>query len=103
MLQEHPDTVRNFVMALLKGWRQALDPRNKEEAIATVYQFDRDTPVKIIRKQLTATRKLMRPSGAFQVGRIDVEAWKQTERIMLEQKLIPGPISVEKILRDRTP
>jgi len=32
-------------------------------------------------------------------GSIDVEAWKQTERIMLAQKLIPVPVSVEKALR----
>ena len=103
MLRERPDTVENFVTALLSGWRQALDPENKEEAIATVHQFDRDTPVEIIRKQLTATRRLMKPSQAVQIGRIDMEAWKQTERIMLKQKLIPGPVSVEKILKDRSP
>jgi NitT/TauT family transport system substrate-binding protein len=59
--------------------------------------------VEIIRKQLTATRRLMKPSQAVQVGRIDMEAWKQTERIMLKQRLISGPVSVERILRDRYP
>jgi NitT/TauT family transport system substrate-binding protein len=101
MLQERPETVETFITALLKGWREALDPGNKEEAISTVHQFDRDTPVEIIRKQLTATRRLMKPSDAVQIGGIDVEAWKQTERIMLEQKLIPGPVSVERILKNR--
>ena len=41
----------------------------------------------------------MKPSSGIQIGRIDLEAWKQTEQIMLEQKLIPGPVSVERILR----
>ena len=42
---------------------------------------------------------LMKPSPETAIGRIDVEAWKQTERIMLEQKLIADRVSVERILR----
>ena len=103
MLRECPGTVENFVTALRNGWRQALDPGNKKEAIAIVQKFDRDTPVEIIRKQLTATRKLVKPSDTFPIGRINMEAWKQTEQIMLAQKLIPGPVSVGKILQDRYP
>jgi NitT/TauT family transport system substrate-binding protein len=103
MLRERPGTVEKFVTALQKGWRQALDPEKKEEAVAIVQKFDRDTPVEIIRKQLTATRRLMQSSRVVQIGRIDTQAWKQTERIMLEQKLIPGPVSVGKILKDRCP
>jgi NitT/TauT family transport system substrate-binding protein len=99
MWKERPGTIQTFMNALLQGWRESLDPVNEEKAVATVHQFDRDTPIDIIREQLRATRKLMKPSQAVQVGRIDIGAWQQTERIMLEQKLIPGPVSVERILR----
>ena len=99
MLKEHPATAENFISALLQGWREALDPANKEKAVAAIRQFDKDTPIDIIRKQLAATRMLMKPPPGTAIGRIDVEAWKQTESIMLEQKLIPGPVSVERILR----
>lgn len=99
MWRECPRTTQNFVRALIQGWREALDPENKEKAVATVQRFDRDAPIDVIRKQLAATRMLMTPSLAIEMGRIDVEAWKQTETIMIEQKLISGPISVEKILR----
>ena len=99
MLKERPGTIQKFISALLQGWREALDPGNKEKSVATIHQFDRDTPIKIIRQQLEATRMLMKPSPEIEIGRIDVEAWKQTERIMLEQKLISGPVSVERILR----
>ena len=99
MLKERPGIVRKFMTALLRGWREALDPKNEEKAIATIHEFDKDTPIEIIRKQLAATRILMAPSPEIEVGRIDVEAWKQTERIMLAQKLIPGPVFVEKALR----
>jgi len=99
MWEECPGTTQNFVRALIQGWREALDPGNKEKAVATVHRFDRDTPIDVIRKQLAATRMLMKPSPGTVMGRIDVEAWKQTETIMLEQKLISGPVSVERILR----
>ena len=99
MLKEHGGTIRNFISALLQAWREALDPANKEKAVATIHRFDRDTPIKLIEKQLAATRILMKPSPAVEIGRIDVEAWKQTERIMLEQELIPRPVSVERILK----
>ncbi len=99
MWKECPQTTQDFISALLQGWRQALDPANKEKAVATLHRFDKDTPINIITKQLAATRMLMKPSPETEIGRIDLEAWKQTERIMIKQKLIPGPVSVEKTLR----
>ena len=99
MLKERITTIQNFISALLQGWREALDQGNEEKAVATVHRFDRDTPIDVIRKQLAATRMLMKPSPAIEMGKIDVEAWKQTETIMIQQKLIPGPVSVERILR----
>lgn len=99
MLKERPAIVRKFTTALLRGWREALDPENEEKSLATIREFDKDTPVDIIRKQLAATRMLMAPSEEIAAGRMDVKAWKQTERIMLTQKLIPVPVSVEKALR----
>lgn len=99
LLAEQPELVRSFIGALLQGWREALDPANHEKAVRTVHQFDEDTAVSIIRKQLAATRMLVKPTPEIQIGRIDVEAWAHTERIMLEQELIPDPVFVEGILR----
>ncbi len=98
MLKERPDTVKKFISALIRGWQEALDPLNREKAVKTIQRFDRDTPADIIREQLEITRSLIKPSGETEIGRIDVEAWKQTEKIMLEQNLIPDPIFVEKCL-----
>jgi len=41
----------------------------------------------------------MLPAANFPFGKIDVEAWRQTEEIMLAQKLIPKPVHVETLLR----
>lgn len=99
VLRETPQTVHKFIDALLQGWEEALNPENAEKALATLQQFDRDTPVGIMRKQLTATRRLIKPLPGIEIGTIDVEAWRQTEKIMLAQKLIPDPVDVERILR----
>ncbi|MBW1896764.1 MAG: ABC transporter substrate-binding protein, partial [Deltaproteobacteria bacterium] len=99
MVKEQPQTIQKFITALLQGWREALDPTNKDKALATIQQFDRDTPTAILSQQLAVTRRLMKPSPGLEMGRIDMGAWQQTERIMLEQKLISGPVFVERILR----
>jgi len=99
MLEEHPDTVKKFIKALLQGWREALDPGNEEKAIAMLLKYDPETPEEIVRQQLPATRSVMMPSADFEFGKIDTAAWKQTEEIMLAQKLIPVPVYVEKLLK----
>jgi NitT/TauT family transport system substrate-binding protein len=99
MLDERPETVKKFITALLQGWREVLAPDNKEKAIETVLKYNKETPEEIVRKQLPATRILMMPSPDFEFGKIDVDAWKQTEEIMLAQKLIPVPVYVEKLLK----
>ncbi|MHC4105544.1 MAG: ABC transporter substrate-binding protein, partial [Planctomycetota bacterium] len=99
MFESRPDTVKRFITALLEGWREALNPANKEKAIKTVLQFNRETPEAIVRQQLPVTRKLMLPVAGLPFGKIDVAAWKQTEDIMLSQKLIPKSVQVESLLK----
>jgi NitT/TauT family transport system substrate-binding protein len=99
MLEERPETVRRFMKALLQGWTEALDPANEQKAIETVMKYDPETPKNIVRQQLPATRILMLPKAGFQFGKIDTAAWKQTEAIMLSQKLIEKPVHIENRLK----
>lgn len=99
MLAERPETVKRFMQALIQGWTEALDPENKEQAIKTVMKYNQETPEDIVRQQLPATRILMLPTAGFQFGKIDVAAWKQTEEIMLTQKLIDNPVHIESRLK----
>ena len=98
MLKERPETVKRFKKAILQAWREALDPENKDKAIETVLRYNQETPKDIVRKQLPATRILILPEPDFEFGKIDLAAWKQTEQIMLAQKLIAGPVHIEKRL-----
>lgn len=98
MFEKQPDKVRTFIRALLLGWREALNPENADKAISTLMQFDRDTGPAVLRKQLDITRSLILPTPDTVLGAIDVFAWKQTEKIMLEQKQIDRPVQVESVL-----
>jgi len=99
MLDERPDTVKRFMSALIEAWREALFPEHKDKAIETVLKYNKETPAAIVEKQLPATRILMLPGPDSEFGKIDVEAWKQTEQIMLDQKLIAAPVHIEKYLK----
>ena len=85
--------------ALLEAWGEALDPANKQKAIGVVLKYNRETAEEIVRRQLPATRILMLPAANFRFGKIDVVAWKQTEQIMLAQKMIANPVHVENLLK----
>lgn len=99
MVEAHPDVVEKFTRALLQGWEDALNPENEEQALKTLRKFDKDTASDIMRKQLVITRSLIKPFKNTRIGTVDLEAWQQTEKIMLEQKQIPGPVGVEKVIR----
>jgi NitT/TauT family transport system substrate-binding protein len=99
MLDERPETVKRFMKALLEAWREALNPANADNAIEMILKYDPETPEEIVRKQLPATRILMLPKPDSEFGKIDVAAWKQTEEIMLAQKLIDAPVHIENMLK----
>ena len=99
MLQKDPDNVKKFTAALMEGWRESLDPANETKVLEVLKQADKNTDPRIQKMQLVATRKLIQPTPDFKIGTIDVDAWKQTEQIMLNQKQIPKPVHVEKILK----
>ena len=103
MFGREPETVRRFTGALLAGWRAAMAEANEDAVIEAVSAYDRDTSPAVMRRQLRATRKMVRPGPEIPVGRIDIDAWRQTEAIMLRQQLIPGPVNVEDRLRPVRP
>lgn len=98
MLKEHPDMVKKFKSALLGGWRAAFQSENREKSLAILRKYDRDTSAEIQIQQLEATFELVWPDTSIPFGTINVKAWKQTEQIMLERKLIKNAVNVEACL-----
>ena len=98
MLQRDPETARRFTRALLTGWREALAEANEPQVQAMLQKIDPDTPPEVLKEQLILTRQMVLPSKQTVLGSLDVDAWRQTETILLEQKQIPAPVAVQRAL-----
>ena len=69
-------------------------PPNETAVIRAVAEHDRDTPPAVMRRQLAVTRQMIQPDPNVAVGHIDLAAWRQTEQIMVRQKLIARTVNV---------
>jgi len=100
MIRENPDTVRAFLRATLKGWREALDKENLEKSVNVMVShtaFDKskaDSVRSVLRRKIKYTRNLVIPFNESSIGTIDTTAWKQAEEVMLEQGLIRQPVEI---------
>ncbi len=98
MIQRHPGLVTDFLTALLSAWESAMDPDNAASVLAVIKQFETGADDNILRQQLEATRKLVKPASSVKIGTIDRAAWKQTEAIMLREGQIKKPVQIETCL-----
>ncbi len=98
MIKKHPDTVKTFMTALLSAWEFAMDPANEVRVLAEIKKKDKGTKDDIRKKQLDATRPLVKPATGVKIGTIDVKAWQQTESIMVKEKQVSAPVDVTKRL-----
>jgi NitT/TauT family transport system substrate-binding protein len=85
--------------ALLKGWQASMEPANEKKAVQAIMKFDKDNSREMITKQLQVTRDLVWPDRNNPICRIDTAAWRQTEEIMLAQKIISKPVNITKYLK----
>lgn len=96
---EQPDLVARFVRSLLAGWQASLEPANAAKALATVANYDRDASPAVLSAQLSATRDVVLPDNGGRIGAIDTEAWRQTEKIMLDYHQIERPVDIVRYLK----
>jgi len=99
MMTDQPDTVKKFITALMAAWEASIDPVNEAMALETLKKFDKGATADLQKDQLIATRPLVKPSPDIKIGTIDVDAWKQTEQIMLNGKQIDNSVHVEAVLK----
>ncbi len=94
IMETQPEMVEKFTQALLAGWQAAVKAENEKMVVDTLSRYDKDTDEAVLKRQLAVTRRMIQPDASVPVGRIDTAAWKQTEEIMLRQKLITRPVNV---------
>nr|OPL13556.1 MAG: hypothetical protein AVO38_13150 [delta proteobacterium ML8_D] len=103
LYSERPQLVKVFTEAVLKGWRDAMDPAMESNVAKAIHRLDPETPVPVIRQQLAETRALVVTENPHAIGNIDYMSWKQTAEILMEQGLISRKISIIPLLAGPPP
>jgi NitT/TauT family transport system substrate-binding protein len=86
--QEHPDIVKAFVSASLKGWDDAReDPAAAAEIVAK--QFPDGAQVEQIEDQFAVDAELLCAPGATGLGRVPDENWQTTYDLMVDYLDLP--------------
>jgi len=93
MIEQHPDVVRNFVFATIKGWESAVGSP-EEAARITVKHGDKLTYGHEL-AMMKATVPLLRPEGK-PIGWMDPAAWSSTQKLLLEAEFQKQPVDVSK-------
>ena len=94
MVTRSPEVAEAFLSALLKAWEAAMDPENEVSVLEAIKKRDKEKDHEIRRKQLAATRELVKPSPVVKIGSIDKAAWQHTEQIMLQEKQIKKAVQI---------
>ncbi|MCG8686925.1 MAG: ABC transporter substrate-binding protein [Desulfobacterales bacterium] len=95
MMEKKPDQVNAFLTSLLDAWEFAMDPANQKQVLAEIKKRDKGTKDEIRKKQLDATRVLIKPASHIKIGAIDIKAWQQTEAIMINEKQVKKSVYVD--------
>ena len=89
-LQAHPEVVKAFVAASLKGWYAAIaDPA---AAVAAMKKMFPDVNEKLGPDQIDATKYLMCVNRAKFVGKASPEQWEDTVKIFAKIGMLPGNV-----------
>jgi len=100
---EQPQLVKVFTEAVLKGWRDAMDPAMEFKVAQTIHRLDPETPIPVIQQQLAETRALVVTESPSAIGTIDYMAWKQTAEILMKQGLISRKVNIIPMLAGPPP
>jgi NitT/TauT family transport system substrate-binding protein len=104
LLKDDREGVKRFLKALLRGWRESLNPTNQELATNAMLRYTQSTgnagaDTSLIREQIAVSRDLVIPSeGEKAIGKIDVNGWLMTEDIMVDQKLVERKVGIQNAL-----
>ncbi|MBS0319160.1 MAG: ABC transporter substrate-binding protein [Proteobacteria bacterium] len=87
-LKNHPDVVRKFVAASLKGWSFAID--HPEQAIKDLKKVFPEMNEKLATSELAAIKPLFCSGGAKYLGKGEDALWAKSQDLLAEVKLLPA-------------
>ncbi len=86
-LKQHPDVVKKFIAASLKGWTFALaNPAKSIEHLKAIFP---DVNVKLATAELAAITPLFCSGDAKYIGKAEDAHWTRTQKLLSEVKLLP--------------
>jgi NitT/TauT family transport system substrate-binding protein len=94
MIAEHPDTAKRLVQATVEGMQDVIN--NPEQAAKLVLTYDNKLNLDGQRRRIEATLPLLNPPGS-QLGVMQLDIWKLTHQIMLDQKVLAQPINLNQV------
>ena len=93
-IAEHPDTVRRFLLATLKGWKYALEHPEMVGSFVQKYQPDADPDLEV--DKMIRTIPLVN-TGEDDIGWMNAERWKTMEDTLRQQGALTGPLDIEQV------
>ncbi|WP_108660008.1 ABC transporter substrate-binding protein [Acuticoccus kandeliae] len=93
-IDEHPDVLKKFIAASLKGWSFALD--NPEKAVADVKEVFPDTDPKLVASELAAITTLFCSGDAEYLGKAEPAHWERTQELLSKVGLLPEGVDPTK-------
>jgi NitT/TauT family transport system substrate-binding protein len=86
-IKDHPDVLKKFIAASLKGWSFALD--NPDKAVKDLKAAFPDLNEKLAAAELAAITPLFCSGGARFIGKAEDDQWTRTQALLSEVKLLP--------------
>lgn len=89
MIERKPELVERFLRASLKGWRQAVADQKTAVDVTMKYAKIKDRQ---LQKSMMASLIPLVHTGKEPIGWMRDEIWKQTHRVMVEEKILERPL-----------
>jgi len=87
-LKTHPDVVKKFIAASLRGWSFALD--HPDQAVKDLKKVFPEVNDKLATQELAAITPLFCSGGAKYIGKAEDALWTNSQKLLAEVKLLPA-------------
>ncbi|HEC23778.1 MAG TPA: hypothetical protein ENI95_12770 [Chloroflexi bacterium] len=91
LIASNPDLVARFLAATLRGMRTAID--EPEYAAELTLNYDDTLSAEKLDASMFRSLPLLNPAGS-QPGLMTADVWETTHQILLDQKMLAGPLDV---------
>ena len=94
MIKEDPELVERFLRAYIKGWEYAVQHPTEAANIMNKLnpKFSKDAQLEM----MNLTLPYISPEKDFKIGSMTMAGWRETQQVMLDEKIIEEQIDLSK-------